>query len=50
MGDIGNLPLQDIYYNVDKFQFTDAYTDFISHIVGHRHFPRFDHDFPVVIP
>lgn len=50
MGDIGNLPLPEIYYNVDKFQFTDVYTDFASQILGHHHFPRFDYDFPVVIP
>jgi 6-phosphofructokinase 1 len=50
MGDIGNLPLPTVYYNVDKFQFTDDYHDFVRHILGHHHFPRFDYDFPVVIP
>jgi len=50
MGDIGNCPLNNIYYDVEKFQFTDAYVDFLSNILGERNFLRFDYDFPVVIP
>lgn len=50
MGDIGNCPLNNIYYDIEKFQFTDAYVHFLSNILGERNFLKFDYDFPVVIP
>ena len=34
MGSIGNQPLQQIYYNESNFTFTDAYVDFLKHILG----------------
>lgn len=50
MGSIGNKPLAAEYYDVNNFQFTAAYHDFLSQILGHQHFLEFDYDFPVVIP
>lgn len=50
MGSIGNCPLNEVYYDVSKFKFTDAYIDFLSHIIGDPHFLEFNYDFPVVIP
>jgi len=50
MGDIGNHPLPNDYYDVNKFQFTEAYSNFLSHILGHQHFLEFNYDFPVVLP
>ncbi len=50
MGAVGNQPLPDIYYDVDEMRFTDAYFDFMYHILGDRTFFDFKYDFPVVIP
>lgn len=50
MGDICNHPLPDVYYDINKFKFSDAYTDFMSYILDKPHFLKFDYDFPVVIP
>ena len=50
MGSIGNMPLAEVYYDVNKFQFSDAFNDFMTQIVGEQHFLTFDYDFPVVIP
>lgn len=50
MGQIGNMPLAEVYYDVNKFMFTDAYNDFLSNILGHQHFLEFNYDFPVVVP
>ncbi len=50
MGDIGNQPLPEVYYDVQKYQFTDAYIHFLAHILGKIKRPSFDYDFPVVIP
>jgi 6-phosphofructokinase len=50
MGAIGNKPLSDAYYDVNKFKFTDAYTHFLGKILEHKHYQDFDYDFPVVIP
>ena len=50
MGDIGNKPLPEAYYDVQKFKFTDTYVDFLSYILGKVKRPSFDYDFPVVIP
>lgn len=50
MGDLGNQPLPHAYYDVEKFQFSEIYFDFLSHILGKPHFLEFNYDFPVVIP
>ena len=50
MGDIGNQPLQEIYYDVDQFMFTDAYADFLQNILKRQRYPEFNYNFPVVIP
>lgn len=50
MGDIGNKPLAEEYYDIQKFQFTDAYKDFLSNILGKMELPMFETDFPIVIP
>ena len=50
MGSIGNKPLEDIYYDINSFKFTDAYHHFLELILGEPHFLKFDYDFPVVIP
>lgn len=50
MGDVGNHPLPEIYYDPNHFKFTDAYSHFLSHILGEPDFLQFEHNFPVVIP
>lgn len=50
MGNVGNKPLSEQYYDLEEFQFTDAYHDFMWHILGDRRFWDFKYDFPVVIP
>jgi len=50
MGEIGNRPLADEYYDVNKFRFTEAYTDFIGKILKYPRYTDFEYDFPVVIP
>ncbi|PLW93773.1 MAG: hypothetical protein C0592_05040 [Marinilabiliales bacterium] len=50
MGNIGNQPLPDIYYDVDEFRFNDAYYDFMHHILGDRSFRDFNVEFPTVLP
>lgn len=50
MGDIGNKPLPEEYYDIQKFQFTDAYVDFLTYILGQIQRVSFDYDFPVVVP
>lgn len=50
MGNVGNKPLSDEYYEVDEFRFNDAYYDFMHHILGDRKFFDFKTNFPVVIP
>jgi len=50
MGNVGNKPLPEEYYDVDEFRFTDAYYDFMHHILGDRTFIDFKYNFPVVIP
>jgi 6-phosphofructokinase 1 len=49
MGDIGNMPLTDDYYNINKFSFTDTYSDFLSNILEKPHYREFEYDFPVVV-
>ena len=50
MGSIGNRPLQEVYYDADKYTFTDAYSDFLSHILDKPGLDEFKYDFPVVLP
>lgn len=50
MGEIGNRPLPDAYYDIEKFRFTDAYIDFLSKILKRQRYEDFEYDFPVVIP
>lgn len=50
MGSIGNIPLSDSYYDSNTFHITEAYRDFLNHIMEPMHFMKFDSDFPVVLP
>ncbi len=50
MGDIGNMPLPESYYDINKFKFNDNYFDFVSKILKHPRYIDFEYDFPVVIP
>ncbi len=50
MGSIGNMPLAEVYYDVNQFKFTDAYMHFMAQILGEQHFLQVDYDFPVVVP
>lgn len=48
MGDIGNRPLQDEYYDPKNFTFTDGYHHFLSHILEKPEINKFKYDFPKV--
>jgi 6-phosphofructokinase 1 len=50
MGAVGNKPLSTDYYDVNRFSFTSAYSDFLTKILGKPEFDEFRYDFPVVIP
>ncbi|MDR3046704.1 MAG: 6-phosphofructokinase [Bacteroidales bacterium] len=50
MGNIGNFPLPELYYNANDFSFTEQYIDFLTHIIGEPFRMEFNHIFPVVIP
>lgn len=50
MGSIGNIPLPDVYYDKNTFNVTDAYRDFLNHVMEPMEFMHFDYDFPVVLP
>ncbi len=50
MGDIGNMPLPDAYYNMNKFMFNEIYYDFLTPIIGKVRSISFDTEFPIVIP
>lgn len=50
MGNIGNFPLPEEYYNVNEFSFSDQYTDFLTNIIGKPYRMEFNVVFPVVIP
>jgi 6-phosphofructokinase 1 len=50
MGNIGNFPLPLNYYNMNDFQFSEHYVDFLTHIIGDPYRMEFNHVFPVVIP
>lgn len=50
MGDIGNKPLPDIYYDAERFAFTPAYDHFLNMVLQRPRYTDFNYDFPVVIP
>ena len=50
MGSIGNIPLPDVYYDKNTFSVTDAYRDFLGHVMEPMKMMQFDYDFPVVLP
>jgi len=50
MGNIGNFPLPNLYYNHNEFQFSDQYVDFLTNVIGEPYRMEFNHQFPVVIP
>jgi len=50
MGSIGNKPLAEEYYDIQKFKFTDTYIHFLEHVLGKPQLLEFKYDFPVVIP
>ena len=50
MGNIGNYPLPNLYYNHNEFQFSDQYVDFLTNIIGEPYRMEFNHQFPIVIP
>jgi len=50
MGNIGNFPLPNLYYNHNEFQFSDQYVDFLTNIIGEPYRMEFNHQFPIVIP
>ena len=50
MGAVGNKALSADYYDINKFSFTDAYSDFLGNILGKPEYEEFRYDFPVVIP
>ncbi|MBP7849756.1 MAG: 6-phosphofructokinase [Lentimicrobiaceae bacterium] len=50
MGRVGNHPLPEVYYDVNQFQFTAAYTDLLAKVLKYPRYSDFDYDFPVVLP
>jgi ATP-dependent phosphofructokinase / diphosphate-dependent phosphofructokinase len=50
MGTVGNKPLSVEYYDIEKFSFTDAYSDFLGNILEQPNTEDFRYDFPVVRP
>lgn len=50
MGNIGNQPLPDLYYDKDEFHFNERYMDFLSYMVDKPKTIRFDYNFPKVKP
>jgi len=50
MGKVGNRSLPEEYYDINRFQFTDAYTEFLGNILQRPHTIDFMYDFPVVLP
>jgi 6-phosphofructokinase 1 len=50
MGKVGNRSLPEEYYDVNRFQFTDAYTEFLGNILQRPQTIDFMYDFPVVLP
>jgi len=47
MGSIGNCPLDMAYFDAENFRFTDAYSDFLKHIIQ-PNIPEFPYEYPVV--
>lgn len=50
MGKVGNRSLPEEYYEVNRFQFTDAYVEFLGNILQRPQTIDFMYDFPVVLP
>jgi len=50
MGKVGNKALSEEYFDVNKFSFTDAYSDFLSLVMEKPEYQDFRYDFPVVLP
>ncbi|MBN1200014.1 MAG: 6-phosphofructokinase [Bacteroidales bacterium] len=50
MGKIGNKPLPEEYFDLNRFQFTPAYHDFLEMIIEKPRYDEFRYDFPVVLP
>lgn len=50
MSEIGNLSLPIEYFDEKLFTFTDSYNDFLSKIIGKPNYPKFEYDFPKIIP
>lgn len=50
MGKIGNRSLPEEYFDVNKFKFSDAYIEFLGHILERPQIRDFTYDFPVVLP
>ncbi len=50
MGAVGNKPLSEDYYDINKFSFTPAYMDFLTQILEQPQFGEFRYNFPVVLP
>ncbi|HOW25681.1 MAG TPA: 6-phosphofructokinase [Bacteroidales bacterium] len=50
MGKVGNRSLPEEYYDVNRFQFTDAYVEFLGNILHRPQKLDFMYDFPVVLP
>jgi len=50
MGNVGNQPLKEDYYNPENFSFTDAYYDFLQKIMRRLRFKEFIPEFKSVKP
>ncbi|MDD5507693.1 MAG: 6-phosphofructokinase [Bacteroidales bacterium] len=50
MGKVGNRSLPEEYYDVNRFQFTDGYAEFLGNILQRPQTIDFMYDFPVVLP
>ncbi len=50
MGNIGNKSLPLEYFDIDKFEFTNLYLDFLKNIVGEIKNPEFAYKYPKVSP
>jgi 6-phosphofructokinase 1 len=50
MGSLRNQPLPAEYFDLDKLNFSPAYSDYLKYIIGQRKFLEFNYNFPVVIP
>lgn len=50
MGNIGNQPLPQDYYDFEAFHFNEKYDDFLSYFIDKPKSIRFDYNFPKVLP